>query len=276
MQLGSKRRGSKFNGVSRQRRDRRPSLPGFTLIELLVVVGIIAVLIAILMPALSTARENALRIVCANNLRTFGQVTIMYAGENRGQVPQHEGYPNWLWDLPTGTRDAFVGYGMPEQVFYCPSVYRYVDPTPLFDFPELYGASYSVIGYWWLGSRPTSTSYLMSVDTFRLKSDGWIYKITDQNTFYTPADMVLMADATISTTTSRSPANQNFTSVYGDFLWTHTSPHVNRDGLPEGANILFLDGHVSWRQFAKSVTVNPAGIVTAIIPRMQSTPNFWY
>ncbi len=62
----------------------RSSNRGFTLVELLVVIGIIALLIAILMPALSSARAQAKSVASLSNLRQLGIGLTLYRNENRG------------------------------------------------------------------------------------------------------------------------------------------------------------------------------------------------
>src|SRR4051812_33999049 len=87
-----------------QRRD------GFSLVELLIVIGIIAALLALLLPSLGRAREQARRVVCLSNLHQVSTYFVAYATNNNGQIPI--GYKdvkasnyNWV-DTASPTRHA--------------------------------------------------------------------------------------------------------------------------------------------------------------------------
>ena len=95
-------------------KSRTPSTPSprpaFTLVELLVVIGIIALLISILLPALGNAKESAKNVACKSNLRQIALATIMYTVDNRTKLPGGRNYEWQYGDNPaTPAIDGYVG-----------------------------------------------------------------------------------------------------------------------------------------------------------------------
>ena len=127
----------------------------FTLVELLVVIGIIALLIGILMPALSAAREKASRTKCLANLRTLGQGMVMYANESKNWLPNAN--PIGEANNYDGTNAVLVAlnrdYIRAPAVFHCPSD---GDPEPkeieTADYvkPNSARVSYDFYSVWWM------------------------------------------------------------------------------------------------------------------------------
>src|SRR5512146_1843058 len=107
----------------------RRRLRGFSLIEVMVVIGIIAILLALLFPSLQRAREAAIQIQCASQLRQLGVGFMNYAAQNRGWLPRWSGWHVYGGD---GTGEDAPGPGWTEaiepyyvsplrEIYRCPS-----------------------------------------------------------------------------------------------------------------------------------------------------------
>jgi prepilin-type processing-associated H-X9-DG protein/prepilin-type N-terminal cleavage/methylation domain-containing protein len=145
---------------------RRPAgdRGAFTLVELLVVIGIIALLVGILMPALSKARAQAQAANCLSNLRQINQAMLMFANENKGHLPQigSAGTGSEMIDVNGGGGGSPVNvlvrwfgglYGSPQK-FYAPAsmLAKYwgtadVGGCPTFEVDDLLRPQYGPVDY---------------------------------------------------------------------------------------------------------------------------------
>src|SRR5437588_2953811 len=137
--------------VVQSQRKRSADLPGFTLIELLVVIAIIAILAALLLPALASAKDKGLRTVCIGNMKQMALVVRMYADDNNEYLAP----PNW----DGGTGYTGTPEGKPQGWLYIPS--GIPDPTQLPWKNNVIGAYQNGL---WYKYTPNPGSYLCPVD----------------------------------------------------------------------------------------------------------------
>jgi prepilin-type N-terminal cleavage/methylation domain-containing protein len=245
----------------------------FTLIELLVVIAIIAILAALLLPALSKAKDQSIRTKCSANVKNRLALT-MYANENTDHCPNSAGIGNWAWDMPTYVESAMVAYGAQMKVWYDPGTDGKLSSQQY----QVEWTNYNTDGWGNVGyalTFPGTASYNNIVGGFQFITNintkmtaTSVLNAVNDSVPIVPSTRALTACATLTDESDSSFTANNLNTVKNTYKWVNvadgfmggaplfppnsantSSAHLQNATVPSGLNAGTVDGHVEWRPF---------------------------
>jgi len=219
---------------------------GFTLIELLVVIAIIALLVSILLPSLSKARELARDVVCRTNLKGLGLALLFYADAGNGLMPRHNDWdndpdvhPSWVDRLVpyvgSGAEDAL---GLSERADQARSLF--LCPSNMIDETYIYTETY-----------PKRVNYGFNKHAF---PEGWDSTISPDvkigsGVLAMPSKVIVLGDGGLQYAWLDIMATTDLAQSHSWWPWLGVDESAQDWFFPwlhnnKGQNFAFADGHV--------------------------------